>query len=400
MRQRLLLLTLLTSCTGSPLALDMNLDEEESMVERTTRRYQRPPPPTTVSPHLAGSHLTWVWVEGPNALGSCIGGCTGPWKAPADDIARRWRQPLAIEAAGPEGLPTISRHTDEGDTIWKRELSGMPGAGASRTPRVIACGYRTFAVVESTRLPWYRFYAFESASGAIQARADISHGDERVQMHQVQLACSDADQALVFGRTRNDDRGSTYVDQLTWPGAVVFTSTRPAARTDAEPQPVVGRPPLVATSSAQMHYRVIGGEASPWSIGVDDDGQPAGKPRSLVVEAASRGRRWSVDLGPAVRSNVQIIEVDAMTIVRVGDGLYGIDRIDGRLAWTSRLGGARHELYERYGDGIWGCSRCREPEFHMRVEDDMVVVSETSVERWVNVVRPQDGTVLARRIWY
>ncbi len=403
MRRFALALLAAVGCTSAEPPSDLSAAYASIVAAEASTGHDPIAVPITPPGHTPTSTEAWVWVEGEAASRSCVGGCTGSWRAPIDDHQPRWRQSVSIESVGRGGVPTVSRYDEHGAVVWQHELAAIPGGGPSHLARVVECETRIFAVVESTAQAWYRLYVLRPDDGEPLTQQDVRHGDEPIDDHRVQVACGHDDLARVFGRTHTPrDASLLYVDELQGNGSKPASRTILGRYAGMDPiasarwlEPVVG--------DTELRYKLIGGEDRPWVIGVGRDGKVPRAPKRLLVEAISGDWvRWTAELGPAVRSDVQIIEAGAMTVVRIGPRLHAFDRATGRTEWTSRVGGARQELQRRPGaeSGLWGCSRCREPLFSMRVESGALVVSETVKERWVNVVQPRDGDVIVRRMWW
>ncbi|MCA9651052.1 MAG: PQQ-binding-like beta-propeller repeat protein [Myxococcales bacterium] len=387
-RRSLVSLGLALACTGPEPARPALHEALEAEPEPVPAVEPEPEPEPVIGDE------PWVWIEGWSADHTCLAGCTRiPPKGRRETVPRSG-QPYQIDPEGPGTDAEAMRMRDDDTPIWRVRLPGHPDSGAPSSPRILQCGDELYATMASPFRPWYRVFRLDPSTGEVRAMADRHWGDEHlVDHHGIQIACDGTLGLRVFGRIRGGKHTTLYVDQLL-PDGRRWTK-RPMPGTFADARPVAPGPDDQALRTAYA-YRFVGGEPGPHAIGLD-----APPPRSLVVTATADGEpRWTVDLGPAVRDDHQVVETDELAVLRLGTELVAIHRATGELRWRTRGGGSREELLRRPGhDGTWGCSRCPADVAHLRLERGGLVLSVTGGQRYVNVIDPSDGRVLLRRIW-
>lgn len=331
----------------------------------------------------------WAWAEGAFSDRTCVNGCP---PVSALDKEGRFRNEVSIDLFGAEG-PELVAFDDDGGPRWRLALGITPKAAVGLRTRTVDCDVFIYVAMvreEHAEYSVVRFSQEDRSKGPVRQLEAPTSGDSTA--HAIQMRCREGPGVSVFGQLRSGQGHQVlYTHALSPELELEAQGSLPGSFAEFMPR----RDPAARSDGMTMDYRFGGGESGPWEIGLDarrpkaHERRPA--PTHLVLEASSAGEtRWTTDLGPALTGGNEVMEWGELTIAHVHGELIGLATKDGSIVWRTS------------GDtlvGLYGCSRCREPSHHVRLEGDHLILSGFGNQRWVNVIEPATGRIVLRRVW-
>ncbi len=367
--------------------------ESPRVVEAPAPVAARTPAPSPKVPVRPGTVFdppleAWAWAEGAFADRTCLHGCP---PVSALEKGARFRNEASTDL-GAKGLEFIA-FDGEGVPRWRRPLGFAPKVAMGLRTRTLGCGeFFYVAMVRDGRAMYSmaRFAQEDGSRGPVQEIQVPASGDTTD--HAIQMRCREDSGVSVFGQLRSAlGHQVLYMNALSPELEFEAQGVLPGFFAELTPR----RDSAAPSDGMTMDYRFSGGESRPWEIGLDarrpkaHERRPA--PKHLVLEASSEGEtRWTVDLGPALSTDTEVMEWGELTIARVQSELIAVATLDGSIVWRTQPDSLV---------GLYGCSRCKEPTHHLRLEGDHLILSGFGNQRWINAIEPNTGQIVFRRVW-
>lgn len=393
----------LTSCTSrAPVIEDGRFDTGQTVDQRTP---VVPPPLPELA--LAEGTEPWVWVEAEQLRAQCYGGCGVPETG-------RGAPPFAVACVDATQLEARRG----GEHVWRATLA----VEGEVEPRMMECGAAVFVVYGAVDANEYGVWQLDAQRGeTLATRTRALPGTLEAPL---QLGCATGTGVVVYSKQRVEGRSMLAVDELDADARVHATRLLPGELATLEPEPeVFGVTPESHVKQGDNSYRFV-------TRGPARGNRGARAAAGWPLESTHAGRtRWTTDMGATLAPrqlgrrpmygaevdwyaagtmpDTHVFELGASVIVALDRELAALDRDTGALQWHTPTGGL--DLLSRghgldgphdSGLGLVGCGGCARAQIRVGSKADLVTFDvRSSLEHHVEIIDPDDGAVLVRRVF-